>query len=306
MPQVSLDQWRALVAVVDAGGYAAAAERIHRSQSAVTYSVKKLEATLAVQVFERAGRRSVLTPTGRRLVQRARALLEEAGRLEHAAGLMSAGWEAQIGIAAEVLFPTWLLLECLAAFGEESPHTHVEVIESVIGGTQEALLDGRADLALTPHIPVGFLGDAIMRLRIVPVAHPDHPLHQLGRPVTARDLKRHRHLVVRETGLRRQAAPSVDAEQRWTVSNMATSIGAACRGYGFSWFPEHKIRGELAEGTLAPLPLTEGAERFITMYLVTAEGDAAGPGVRRLAAILRERTGALTPTGEAGVHPAEL
>ncbi len=306
MTQVSLDQWRALVAVVDAGSYAAAAQRIHRSQSAVTYSVQKLESTLSVRVFERSGRRSVLTPTGHRLVERARALLEEAGRLEHAAGLMSAGWEAQIGIAVEVLFPTWLLLECLAAFGEESPNTHLEVIESVIGGTQEALLDGRADIALTPHIPVGFLGDAVARLRIVPVAHPQHPLHRLGRPVTARDLKRHRHLVVRETGVRRQATPSVDAEQRWTVSNMATSIGAACRGYGFSWFPEHKIRAELAEGTLAPLPLAEGGERFITMYLVTAEPDTAGPGVRRLSAILRERLAALTPTGEAGMHPASL
>jgi hypothetical protein len=40
-------------------------------------------------------------------------------------------------------FLTWLLLECLDKFGKESPHTHVEVIESVLGGTPEALLQGR-------------------------------------------------------------------------------------------------------------------------------------------------------------------
>ena len=43
MPRVTLDQWRALVAVVDAGGYAQAAEALHKSQSAVTYAVQKLE-----------------------------------------------------------------------------------------------------------------------------------------------------------------------------------------------------------------------------------------------------------------------
>ena len=51
MNRISLDQWRALVAVVDAGGYVQAAELLHKSQSSVTYAVKKLERVLDVQVF---------------------------------------------------------------------------------------------------------------------------------------------------------------------------------------------------------------------------------------------------------------
>jgi DNA-binding transcriptional LysR family regulator len=43
IPTISLEQWRALVAVVDDGGYAAAAEAIHKSQSAVTYAVQQVE-----------------------------------------------------------------------------------------------------------------------------------------------------------------------------------------------------------------------------------------------------------------------
>jgi DNA-binding transcriptional LysR family regulator len=59
-------------------------------------------------------------------------------------------------------------------------------------------------------------------------------------------------------------------------------------GYGFAWFPEDKIRHELAAGTLKPLPLREGVERFGDLYLIFADRDAAGPGVLRLAAIIRE------------------
>ena len=40
VPHISLDQWRSLIAVVDAGGYAQAAETLHKSQSAVTYAVR--------------------------------------------------------------------------------------------------------------------------------------------------------------------------------------------------------------------------------------------------------------------------
>ena len=156
-------------------------------------------------------------------------------------------------------------------------------------GTHEDLLEGRADLALTGALPVGFLGDPVMQLRFLPVAHPDHPLHQLGRDLDMADLRRHRHLVVRESARRRQTATALQAEQRWVVSSMATSIGAACRGFGFAWFPEHKIRSELADGILKPLPMRSGAERFATIYLVVASPDTAGPGVLALARIVKER-----------------
>ena len=288
-PHVTLEQWRTLVAVVDAGGYARAAERMHKSQSALTYAIQKLESQLGVEAFTIHGRKAVLTPTGHLLYRRAKALLDEAASTEKAAKALSAGWEAEIRIAAEILFPTWLLLRCLDRFGAESPHTRIEVIESVLGGTAEALFQGQADLAISPQIPPGFLGDLLLRFRAIPVAHPDHPLHRLRRKLTLRDLRGYRHLVVRDSGSRRDTrALSLEVEQRWTVGSMSTSILAARLGYGFAWFPEDLICDELAAGALKPLPLSEGVERFGALYLILADRDAAGPGTLRLAALIRE------------------
>jgi DNA-binding transcriptional LysR family regulator len=299
-PRISIDQWRALVAVVDAGGYAQASEHMHKSQSAVTYAVQKLEATLDVKAFEIQGRKAILTATGQLLYRRAQALLDEATSIEKAARSLSAGWEAEIRVVMEHVFPTWLMLDCLAEFGAEGPHTRIELIESVLGGTQEALQQGQADLAITGSVPAGFTGEALMRVRFVLAAHPAHPLHQLGHKVTPKDLRAHRQLVVRETGTRRATLASVEAAQRWTVSNMSTSIIAARSGYGYAWLPEYKIRDELAAGTLKPLALREGAERFAELYLVFADQDAAGPGTQRLADIIRKKTG-----GECSKHNAE-
>ncbi len=50
-PHITLEQWRALIAVVEAGGYAQAALSLNKSQSAVTYSVQKIEEMLGVEVF---------------------------------------------------------------------------------------------------------------------------------------------------------------------------------------------------------------------------------------------------------------
>ena len=297
-PRISIEQWRALVAVVEAGGYAQAATKLHKSQSAVTYAVQKLEQQLQIKAFELQGRRAMLTTTGQFLYQQGRALLDDAEQIERAARQVAAGWETELRIAVEVLFPNDVLMASLDAFGAESPHTRIEVLESVLGGTPETLLEGRADIALTPRIPPGFNGDLLLRMRLTAAAHPAHPLHGLGRPVRLRDLKQHRHLLVRDTSSARVTGGSaaVNARQRWVFSSLASSIEAACAGYGFAWYPEERIRAPLANGLLKVLPLQEGRDRFIDIYLVIADTERASRGARRLAELLFTKVQAFRPT----------
>jgi DNA-binding transcriptional LysR family regulator len=261
--RISLDQWRVLVAVVDAGGYAQAAELLHKSQSTLTYAVQKLESLLGVRVFAIEGRRAVLTPVGRVLYRRGKALTEQALSLERAAVSLAAGWEPELRLA-------------------------VEAIESVLGGTDEALLEGRADLVIGSAVPPGFLADPLMHVRFVAAAHPEHPLHTLGRALTLEDLGQFRHLVIRDTGRQRDRTPGWLNERRWTVSDKTTSIRAACMGLGYAWYPEEVIRDELVSGALKPLPLVEGSERWAMLYLIFADRDAAGPGTERVAQLIRE------------------
>ena len=288
-PRISLEQWRCLAAVVEAGGYAQAADRLHKSQSSVTYAVQKLERMLKVHAFEIQGRKAVLTGVGQMLYRRARTLLDDAGELERAARKASAGWEAEIGLAVEVLFPTWMMFDCLSRFGTESPQTRIEWLETVIGGTAEALQSGVADLGVAVRVPPGLSGESLMAVNFVPVAHPGHALHKLGREITMRDLRKHRHLVVRDSSAQRdKKSELLEVEQRWTVTNMSTSIGAVSRGHGFAWLPQDKIRTELEDGTLKILPVRGGRVRTVQLYLMFADRDAAGPGTLRLAAIVRE------------------
>jgi DNA-binding transcriptional LysR family regulator len=304
-PKISLDQWRALVSVVESGGYAQAAAAIHRSQSTVTYAVQKLERLSGARAFELRGRKAVLTASGEVLYRRGKALVEQAVQLERAAAKLAAGWEPEIRIAAEIIFPTWLLLECFARFAEEHPETRIELYESVLGGTDEALLEGRVDLAIGPTLPQGYLGDPLVQLRFVCAAHPDHALHRLGRPLTQDDLRAHRHLVIRDSGSERTRNPAWINERRWTFSHKATAIRAARMGLGYAWFAEETIREELDAGELRPLPLREGSERLATLYLMYADRDAAGPGVRRLAELLRGGTATCPRPALAG-EPASI
>jgi DNA-binding transcriptional LysR family regulator len=288
MNRISLDQWAALVSVVESGSYAKAAERLHKSQSTLTYAVQKLEQLLGVKAFELRGRKAALTPAGEVLYRRGKALIEEAARLEQAAGHLAQGWEPEIRLAVEVIFPTWLLLECLDRFALERPEMRIELLETVLGGNEEALVQRAVHLAIGPVVPAGFVGDVLLPVRFVCMAAPGHALHRLGRPVTLEDLRRHRHLVIRDSGVQRGDRGQFVNENRWTVTSKATSIRAAAMGLGYAWYPEDSVREEVQRGALKPLPLREGGERAATLYLVYADRDAAGPGTRRLAQIIQE------------------
>src|SRR6056297_2829729 len=115
--RITLEQWRAFVAVVEAGGYAQAAEALAKSQSTVTYAVQRITGLLDVRLFEMQGRRSVLTPAGQVLYRRGRALLAESDRLERVADALAHGQESALRLAVEIIFPTWMLLEAMREFG---------------------------------------------------------------------------------------------------------------------------------------------------------------------------------------------
>lgn len=287
-PRISLEQWRTLVCIVEAGGYAQAAAQIHKSQSTLSHAIQQLERLIGTNVFEIQGRKAVLTPTGEVLYRRGKALVDEALQLERTAHKLAAGWEPEIRLAVEILFPGWLLLRCLEHFTQEHPDMRLEIYESVLSGTDEALEQGKVDLAIGTFIPDGFLGDPLMQIRIICAAHPEHPLHQLGRQLTLDDLSAHRQLVIRDSGSQRTRKTTWLSEQRWTVSHQATVIRAAVMGLGYAWFPEESIREELDAGKLKPLPLQEGAEQIGTLYLMYADRETAGPGVRRLAELLHQ------------------
>jgi DNA-binding transcriptional LysR family regulator len=286
--QISLEQWQAMLAVVDAGGYAKAAERLGKSQSAISYSVQKLESGLNVRVFRLEGRRAVLTEAGEALCHHARRLLEQAEQAEQLAEQFGMGYEAQIHIAMDTIFPKELMLDTLANYAATHPQTRITLLETVLSGSDEAVLKRDVDMAISGRLPPGFLGERLLQIRFLACAHPEHPLHQLDRPLSLEDLRQHRQLVVRDSGSRNDDAGWLGADQRWTLSNVSTSIMAATKGIGYAWYPMTHAASAIEAGQLKPLQLEVGAERYADLYLILTDGELARPGVQKLAAMIKE------------------
>jgi DNA-binding transcriptional LysR family regulator len=223
------------------------------------------------------------------MLRRAAQLLVQAQQLEEIADGLALGIEAQISIAVDELFPPEYLSSALQGLSLAYPNTRVQLFETVLSGGPEKLVAGEVELLVAGQVPQGFLGEPVMQAQFIAVAHPDHPLHQLRRPINLADLSAHRQLVVRDSALGERADVGwLGAEQRWTVSHVATSVDMVRRGMGFAWLPASRVRPHIEQGTLAELPLETGARRATTLYLTHAGEDRAGPAVRHLAGLLTE------------------
>ena len=130
--RVSLDHWRALISVIDHGGYARAAEALGKSQSSVSHSIQRLEELLDTQVLKIQGRRAVLTEVGKVVLRRARFLVDEAADIERMGRTLAAGVEAELHLAVDTLFPNEVLLSAFCTFAERFPDSRVQAVSPLV------------------------------------------------------------------------------------------------------------------------------------------------------------------------------
>jgi DNA-binding transcriptional LysR family regulator len=286
--KASLEQWRMFVAVVEHGGFAQAATALHRSQSAVSAAVAKLQDQLGIEAFRIDGRRARLTTAGETLLQHARRLLADAGELEALAGHLARGWEPEVRLVVDAAFPTAVLALALRGFADGCRGTRLQLNEVVLSGADEALLEGRADLAVAAFVPPGFLGEVLIEIDFVAVVAAAHALASKAR-VGTDTLRRHRQIVIRDSGTRiKRDVGWLGADERWTVSQLQTALDLVRAGMGFAWLPRHMVAADLAAGSLRELALARGGVRRSPLHLVLARPDEQRPAALAFAALLRK------------------
>jgi DNA-binding transcriptional LysR family regulator len=276
--KTTLEQWAVLASVVDEGGFAQAANVLHRSQSAVSYAVGRLQEALGLPLLELEGRKSVLTPNGKTLLGRARPLLRDLDTLEAVARSLKQGWEPELTLVVDAAFPRTQLFAIVADLQRACPSTDIQLADAVLSGAEEAITERHADVVVSSRVPPGFLGDRLLDVEFIAVARSDHPLLRIDHTLTLDDLTRHVQAVVRDSGSARPRDEGwLGADHRYTVSSMESSVGLVLAGLAYAWLPEHVLANYLRDGVLRRIPLAGGGSRTVTLHIVMVRPELAGP-----------------------------
>lgn len=293
--RLTLDALEVLDAIERKGSFAAAAAALYRVPSAVTYSVRKLEEDLGVTLFVKQGRRSVLTPAGQALLAQGRELLVAADRLVEHTRQIDSGWESCLTIAVDSLYGVERLYPQVRDLAALHPQMELHLHEEVLGGTWEAVAQGRADVAIgatafPPHAQ-GFRLEKLMEIEWGFMICPEHPLAAIDSPLSHQDLLPYRAVVVRDSS--RHLPPltrNLLAEQPiLSVATLGQKIRAQVQGLGCGYLPRLQVQNELASGQLLECKMVD--EPVIsTLYLVW-KSSSKGRALQWLVERLRHQHG---------------
>jgi len=246
------------------GSFAAAARALGKVPSALTYSVRQLEDSLDVLLFDRRSRQAQLTAAGEELLSEGRRLLAEMDAVAQRVRRVSTGWETELTIAVDDVLSRLTLLELCQAFyslrpggdAQPGPGTRLRLRTEVLAGTWEALVSGQADLALgvpadtlaPPGIEIKPLGD----LEFVFAVAPHHPLAALPEPLADDEIVRHRAIAVADSAMRLTPITInlLPGQDVLTVSSMQDKIAALLRCLGCGFVPVPLVREHLRHGHL--------------------------------------------------------
>ena len=263
MHKTTLEQWALLERVVEAGSFAKAAEETHRSQSSVSYNLSLLQERLGVALLVPEGRRAVLTPAGELLLNQVKPLLKAFSYVETRAATLRNGMRTRLDLVVDSIFPRRRLFAILRQFQQQYPQTQVRLTEVLENTRADAINDEADVMVLTRRQDITGLGEWLMNIDFVAVAHRDHPLSALEGPLDDNALAPWPLVRIADRGNDPQSA-----RDAWTFSTIDAAIDAVLYLVGFGWLPEERIRPQLQQGVLKALPLGHGARRATPLHLI--------------------------------------
>jgi DNA-binding transcriptional LysR family regulator len=281
----TLDQLRVFLTVVDLGSFAAAARKLGRATSVISYSIANLEAQLGVTLFNREStRKPQLTEAGRAVLSEARGVWNGIDGLRAKVRGLLHGLEAEVHLVLDVMLPAARIVDALKGFREEFPTVALSLHIEALGAVSQLVLDKVATIGISGPLPgesgiAGIERIGVGSVWLVPVAAPHHPLAQ-SKTLHPGEARLHTQLVLTDRSpLTAGQNFAVLSPNIWKLADLGAKHMLLKEGIGWGNMPLPMVEDDLASGRLVRLSLPDmasGAYRFDAIYRTdTPPGPAA-------------------------------
>jgi DNA-binding transcriptional LysR family regulator len=279
---VTLDQLRTFLAIAETGSFSAAARRIGRAQSAVSHAIQSLEQALGVTLFDRTGRRPVMTPQGATLLADARAIIARTSEMKNRAKSLNEDLEPELSIAVEVVFPKLALMAAIGEVQREFPLLPITLYTEGMSAIESLVLDGKcaigigcADFTSSDRLARTHLID----IELVAVVSSGHALARRDGPVPTEELRSHTQLVLTDRSqLSEGHTEGVLSTRVWRFADLGTKHDYLRAGFGWGNMPLHLVEEDLASGVLRQIQPAEWGAMSIPVPLLLVHEPGYAPG----------------------------
>jgi DNA-binding transcriptional LysR family regulator len=281
----SIDQLLVLLAVEEEGSFTAAARRLGRATSAISYAIDTLEQQLGLPLFDRGTtRKPRLTREGEAVVSEAKAVAFSVETLRARVRGFLDDLEPEVSLVVDSLLPTGRLTRLLRDFSDKFPTVPIRLLVETLGGVERALRDDHARIGVGSQLHMtmtGFRRVDIEAVRLIPVAAPGHPLARVTK-AAPREANDFIQLILSE----RPAADGRDfgvvSLNSWRIGDLAAKHALLLAGLGWGGMPEPVVRADIEAGRLVRLNLRNWHGGEYTLQAVHKVDTPPGPAGRWL------------------------
>lgn len=291
----SLDQLLVFIEVVEAGGFAAAARKLQRAQSAITYAIRNLEEQTGLVLFDRAHYRPQLTEAGRALLPRVRRLLEDLEDFHLHAHDFAHGVEAELSLVVNEFADMRPVIASLHEMHRHYPSVKVRLTQKPFGDDLDVIRNGVVKLGVVAEImQLGneFVSHHLAKQQLVAVAAKGHALTLL-KSVNIDHLRGHLQIVWTRPSTTHDPDFGVHSLDTWYVTDLETKLRFLRAGLGWGSMPSHLVEDQIKTGELHVLNMEgwEGRDRMpeYSISLVRLKKSMLGPAALAFTEAIKQK-----------------
>ncbi|MCD2530213.1 LysR family transcriptional regulator [Providencia huaxiensis] len=258
--RTTLDQWITLQAVVDCGGFAQAAEILHRTQSSISYTISKLEQTLEIEIFSLEKRRAVLTRQGEQLLALSREVTNKAISLEKVAKSLNYEGNNKINIVIDSLYQSDEILKKIGDLSRSRKDYDIDLKRLLLKKT-DIFGVKNYDLLITHHYVESLNPIFLEQVEAVFVTNPNHKLQHCQADNILKSMEKTTLIALESTEI-----DGMKSIQTIHVPNVDLAIQLTENSIGYLWLPKNLVQKELNNNSLKELK-TANKKSFYNFYM---------------------------------------
>ncbi|RUO80048.1 LysR family transcriptional regulator [Idiomarina tyrosinivorans] len=281
---MNITHLKMFAAVAELGSLQRAAESLHRTQSATSMALKKLEQEAGFALFERGAYRLMLTERGSHYLRQAQEVIRQHQRLASLSEQLRFGAEPSITLCYDHTCDAQLWLPHVRKIQQQFPATEVRIEgESQLRALQR-IAEGSADLAISPWMPLFRQYGDFETLTISPfslvVALTPQLYREYDKPSTRQQLLELPMLVPQNLaiGIDLDTILKLPNQRRIRVNDIASQKELLLAGMGWGVIPRPLIADALDEGVLEEIVIPGFIQRVdLAVHLIRSANQTLGP-----------------------------
>jgi DNA-binding transcriptional LysR family regulator len=278
----SVDQLLVLLTVAETGSFTAAAKRLGRATSAISYAIDTLEELLGLTVFDRGTtRKPKLTLQGEAIVTEAKGVAHSIETLRARVRGFHDDLEPEVSLTVDSMLPGDRLTKLLSEFRFQFPTVSVRLLVQTLGDVEHVVRSGLACIGVGSPLHMDLTGFRVIDIEgvlLIPVAAPNHPLarvDEVGPPRVSDFIQ----LILSEKPGGASRDDGISSLCTWRIGDQAARHKLLLAGLGWCGMPEPIVRQDIQAGRLVHLKLRDwrgGVYHMKAMYKIDTPPGPAG------------------------------